>query len=139
VETLQPVDAMTDAEVLAAFGTAEDPAQRGFDEATHTRVIAVELVRARNRLATYRALYAAFIETGQPVMIENLDEATRTGAVPAKLVFTEGGDAVLGAGARPDVVVWTEPVLLAALAQERALHDYFTALLDELEPAVREP
>jgi hypothetical protein len=72
-------------------------------------------------------------------MIETLDEATRTGAVPAKLVFTEGVDAVLGAGARPDVVIWTEPALLPALVQERALHDYFTALLDELEPAVRQP
>jgi hypothetical protein len=102
-------------------------------------VIAAELVRARNRLAYYRTLYAAFIETGKPFMIENLDDDSSDGAIPAKLVFTEAADHVLAVGAQPEVVIWTEPVLLDALTQERAVHDFFTALLDELEPAVQEP
>jgi hypothetical protein len=122
METLQPVESMTDDEVLATFGTSEDPEHQGFDEITHTRVIAAELVRARNRLAYYRTLYAAFI-----------------GAIPAKLVFTDVADHVLAIGDQPEVVIWTEPVLLDALAQERAVHDFFTALLDELEPALQEP
>src|SRR5215207_3936121 len=140
MEILRPVETMTDDEVLATFGTSEDPEQRGFDEVTHTRVIAAELVRARNRLAYYRTLYAAFIETGKPFMIENLDdETTDNGAIPAKLVFTEVAEHVLEIGDQPEVVIWTEPVLLDALAQERAVHDFFTALLDELEPALQEP
>ena len=139
METLQPAESMTDDEVLATFGTSEDPEHQGFDEITHTRVIAAELVRARNRLAYYRTLYAAFIETGKPFMIENLDEDTSNGAIPAKLVFTDVADHVLAIGDQPEVVIWTEPVLLDALAQERAVHDFFTALLDELEPALQEP
>jgi hypothetical protein len=133
METLHPVESMTDEEVLATFGTSEDPESRGFDQVTHTRVIASELVRARNRLAYYRALYAAFIETGQPFMIENLDDESSDGTIPAKLVFTEVADHVLEIAEQPEVVIWTEPVLLDALVQERAVHDFFTALLDELE------
>jgi len=139
MEILQPVESMTDEEVLAMFGTSEDPQHRGFDEVTHTRVVATELVRARNRLAYYRTLYAAFIETGKPFMIENLDDDSSDGTIPAKLVFTEDADHLAEIGERPEVVIWTEPVLLDALAQERAVHDYFTALLDELEPAVQQP
>ncbi len=137
METPSPVEAMTDDQVLATFETSEDPAQRGFDAATHTRVMASELVRARNRLAHYRALYAAFVEAGQPFMIENLDERARNKDIPAKLVFSDA-DHVPAAEELPDIVVWTEPTLLAALAHERAIHDFFTALLDELAPAVRE-
>jgi hypothetical protein len=136
--TRPPVEAMTDEEVLATFKTSENPAHRGFDEATHTRVMASELVRIRNRLVHYRALYAAFVEAGQPFMIENLDERASGQGIPAKLVFTDAADHVLASEEQPDVVIWTEPALLAALAQERSIHDFFTALLDELEPAVRE-
>ena len=139
MEILQPVESMTDEEVLATFGTSDDPEHRGFDEVIHTRVVATELVRARNRLAYYRTLYAAFIETGKPFMIENLDDDSSDGTIPAKLVFTEDADHLAEIGEQPEVVIWTEPVLLDALAQERAVHDYFTALLDELEPAVQQP
>lgn len=139
METLQPVEMMTDDELLETFGTSEDPDRRGFDEITHTRVMASELVRARNRLAHYRTLYAAFIEAGKPFMIENLDE--RDGDLPVKLVFTDDASHVLEIEEQPepDVVIWTEPALLEALTQERAVHDFFTALLDELEPALQEP
>ena len=139
MDALQPVESMTDDEVLATFGTSEDPQRRGFDEATHTRVIAYELVRARNRLAYYRALYAAFIETGKPFMMENLDEDSSNGGVPAKLIFSEDPDHIHEVVEQPEVVIWTEPILLDALSQERAIHDFFTALLDELEPALQEP
>jgi hypothetical protein len=139
MDTLRPVEAMTDDEVLATFGTSEDPAQRGFDEATHTRVMASELVRARNRLAHYRTLYAAFLEAGEPFMIENLDENTSGVGIPAKLVFTSDASHVIARGGQPEVVVWTEPTLLDALAQERAIHDFFTLLLNELELALQEP
>src|SRR5215210_7054596 len=101
MEILQPVESMTDDEVLATFGTSEDPEQRGFDEVTHTRVIAAELVRARNRLAYYRTLYAAFIETGKPFMIENLDDSASNGTIPAKLVFTDAADHVHEIGEQP--------------------------------------
>ena len=139
MDTLQPVELMTDDQVLTTFGTAEDPAGRGFDEATHTRVLAYELVRARNRLAHYRTLYASFLEVGKPYMIENLDETDGGGAVPAKLVFTDDPDQAQAAEDGAPVIVWTEPALLDALAQERAVHDFFTDLLDELEPALRQP
>ena len=139
METLRPVEAMTDDEVLATFGTSEDPAQRGFDEATHTRVMATELVRARNRLAHYRTLYAAFLEAGEPYMIENLDERTSEAGIPVKLVFTSDASHVIAIEEQPDVVIWTEPTLLDALAQERHIHDFFTLLLNELEIALQEP
>jgi hypothetical protein len=139
MDTLQPVESMTDSEVLATFGTAEDSERRGFDEVTHTRVMAYELVRARNRLASSRALYATFIEAGKPYMIENLDDGASDGGVPAKLVFTDDVGHVLEIEDRPDVVIWTEPTLLDALILERAVHDFFTQLLDELEPALQEP
>lgn len=138
MDTLQPVELMTDDEVLARFGTSEDPERRGFDEATHTRVLASELVRARNRLAYYRMLYASFVESGELFMIENLDDGASDGGVPAKLVFTDDAGHVLEIEERPDVVIWTEPALLDALAEERAIHDFFTQLLDELEPALQE-
>lgn len=140
MKTLQPVESMTNEEVLATFGTSEDPARRGFDEATQTRVFAHELVRARNRLAHYRTLYASFIEAGKPYMIENLDDdGTDNGRVPAKLVFSDDAGHVLELEDRPDVMVWTEPMLLDALVHERAIHDSFTELLDELEPALLQP
>jgi hypothetical protein len=128
---------MTDDQVLATFDTAEDDASRGFDEAAHTRVMAYELVRARNRLTYYRTLYAAFHEAGKPYMVENLDETGDNGKVPAKLVFTDDVDHLLEIEGQPDVVIWTEPALLDALTQERAVHDFFTELLDELEPALK--
>jgi hypothetical protein len=136
-DTLRPVELMPDDEVLATFGTSEDPARRGFDEAAYTRVLAYELVRARHRLAHYRALYASFIEAGQPFMIENGNERAVDGGIPAKLIFSDDAGHVLEIEERPDVVIWTEAVLLDALSLERAVHDYFTELLDELEPALR--
>lgn len=139
MDTLQPVESMTDDEVLATFDTSEDPDRRGFDEATHTRVVASELVRARNRLAHYRTLYAAFIEAGKPFMIENLDDGGSDGGVPVKLVFSDDAGHVIEIEEQSDVVIWTEPVLLDALTQERAVHDFFTELLNELEPALQEP
>jgi hypothetical protein len=139
METLQPVEAMADEAVLDTFGTAAEPHRRGFDEATHTRVMAYELVRARHRLAHYQALYATFLEAGKPFMIENLDEAASDGGIPAKLVFTADAEHVLELAERPEVEVWTEPALLDALVQERAILDFFTELLNELEPAVSSP
>ncbi len=133
METRPSVQSMSDATVLATFGTTADTETRGFDEATHTRVMASEMVRARQRLAYYRTLYAAFLEAGEPVMIENLDENADDGAIPAKLVFTD--TIPLGAEAEAaNVTVWTEVSLLEALVRERTIADYFMALLDELEP-----
>jgi hypothetical protein len=132
METRPSVQGMSDAEALAAFATSADVATRGFDEATHTRVMATEMVRARQRLAHYRTLYAAFLEAGEPVMIENLDEVAGAGAVPAKLVFTDTIP-VEGGAESANVTVWTEVSLLEALRRERTIADYFTALLDELE------
>ena len=128
---------MGDAEVLAAFGTAEEPAGRGFDEATYARVLAYELVRSRQRLAYYRTLYASFVGEGKLYMIENLDEIGDGVGVPAKLVFSDDPSHVRGLEESAPVVVWTEPDLLEELAKERAVLDYFTDLLDELEPALR--
>lgn len=134
VDTRPSVKGMSDAEALAAFETGADAETRGFDDATHTRVMATEMVRARQRLAHYRTLYAAFLEAGEPVMIENLDEDAQAGAVPAKLVFTDTIPVWDGAEAA-HVTVWTEATLLEALLRERTIADYFTALLDELDPA----
>ena len=129
---------MSDATVLAAFATGADSATRGFDEATHTRVMATEMVRARQRLAHYRTLYAAFLEAGEPMMIENLDEVADAGANPAKLVFTDtipvGGNAEAA-----NVTVWTEATLLDSLARERTIADFFIAVLDEVEPQQQTP
>jgi hypothetical protein len=136
VDTLQQVELMTDEQILSKFGTSEDPATRGFDEATYARVLAYELVRARDRLAFYRTLYATFIAEGKPYMVENLDESEDGDAVPAKLVFSEDPDHVGGLEESGDVVVWTEPALLEALERERGVHDFFAELLEELEPAV---
>jgi hypothetical protein len=139
MDTLQPVESMTDDEVLATFGTSEEPGRRGFDEATQTRVLAYELVRARNRLAYYRTLYASFIEAGKPFMVENLDDGSSNGGVPVKLIFSDSADHVLEIEEQPNVMIWTEPALLDALTQERAVHDFLTELLDELEPALQAP
>jgi hypothetical protein len=139
MDTRQQVQRMPDERVLAAFGTAEDPGRRGFDDATHARVLAYELVRARHRLTHYRTLYASFVEGGKPFMVENLDEAQDGDAVPAKLVFSDDPDHVRGVEGSADVAVWTEPELLDALSQERAVQDFFTDLLDELAPALLRP
>jgi hypothetical protein len=137
MERRPSVEGMSDAEALAAFGTGADAATRGFDEAIHTRVMAAEMVRARQRLVHYRTLFAAFLEAGEPVMIENLDEEGQR-AVPAKLVFTD--TLPVQEGVDPaDVVVWTEPALLEALIRERTIADFFTAVLDELEPVRQAP
>ena len=137
MDTLGHVERMTDDEVLATFGTSEEFAHRGFDEATEARVLAYEMVRARGRLTYYRTLYAAFLEAGKPYMIENLDESQDGSTVPVKLVFSEDPDHVRGLEDSADVVVWTEPELLAALTQERTIHDFFTELLDEFEPKLQ--
>ena len=139
METRPSVEAMTDAQALGAFGTGADAANRGFDAATHTRVMASEMVQARQRLAHYRTLYAAFLEAGEPVMIENLDEGGDAGAVPAKLVFTDDANPAREQAELGDVVIWTEPALLEALARERTIADFFTAVLDELEPIRHAP
>jgi hypothetical protein len=136
MDTLPQVERMTDEQVLATFGTAEDPAGRGFDNATYARVLAYELVRSRQRLAHYRTLYAAFIDGGAEYMIENLDESLDGDAVPVKLVFADAPDQVQGLENGAEVVVWTEPELLAELTAERAVHDFLTGLLDEIEPAL---
>jgi hypothetical protein len=140
VDVPNSVELMSDERVLATFDTSEDPAARGFDDETHTRVVAWALVRAHGRLAYYRALYAAFIEVGKPFMVENLDEEDSGGDdAPAKLIFSDDPDHVLGLEQEAAVVVWTEPELLSALVHERAVQDYFTDLLDELALAVEEP
>lgn len=138
METRPSVQNMSDTTVLTTFGTTADAETRGFDEATHTRVMATEMVRARQRLAHYRTLYTAFLEAGEPVMIENLDEVADAGAIPAKLVFTDTIPVDGGAEAA-NVTVWTEVSLLEALVRERTIADYFMALLDELEPVQQTP
>ena len=137
METLQQVEQMRDEQVLARFGTAQDPAGRGFDEATYARVLAYELVRSRQRLTHYRTLYSSFIGEGKLYMVENLDEIGDGDGIPAKLVFSDDPSHVRGLEESAPVVVWTEPDLLEELAKERAVQDYFTDLLDELEPALQ--
>lgn len=139
MDARRSVESMTDEDVLATFGTSEDPGTRGFDDAGYARVLAYELVRARNRLAYYRTLYAAFVEAGKPYMVENLDDGSSNGGVPVKLVFTDDAGHVLETEERPNVVIWTEPLLLDALTQERAVLDFMTELLEELEPALQAP
>ena len=136
MDTLPQVERMTDEEVLTTFGTAEDPAGRGFDDATYGRVLAYELVRSRQRLAHYRTLYASFVDGGAEYMIENLDESLDGDAVPVKLAFADAPEQIQGLDNGAEVVVWTEPDLLAELTAERAVHDFLTSLLDELEPAI---
>jgi hypothetical protein len=133
---LEPVEQMSDERVLAAFDTAEDPARRGFDQPTYARVLAHEVVRARARLSHYRTLYASYLDTGKAFMVENLDDGGNGRAVPAKLVFSDDAEHVLGIEATADVVVWTEAELLYELTRERTILDFLTGLLDELEPAV---
>jgi len=60
----QPVEQLSDEELLRAFGTGSDPDERGFDVATQCRVLAHELVAVRGRLASYRAMYAEFAPAG---------------------------------------------------------------------------
>jgi hypothetical protein len=137
MDVRQSVEQMSDSEILAAFGMGEGMAGRGFDTATQARVFADELIRSRGRFAQYRALYAAFIEAGQPYMVENLDEIGDGAAVPAKLVFS-GGPPGPEVDADPMLMVWTERTLLEALVEERAIQDFFISLLDELEPELAE-
>ena len=133
----QSVQRMTDEQLLATFGTAEDPVGRGFDDATQARVLAYELVRARSRVAFYRTLYASFIEAGQPYMIENLDDTGDGDSLPVKLAFTDAAAEARRLEESPGVTVWTEPELLDALTQERAILDFFTTMLGEFVPALQ--
>jgi hypothetical protein len=128
---------MSDAQVLAHFGTATKPAGRGFDETVHARVWAYEYVLARARLAHYRALYVAFVEGGMSYMIENLDERTAATAVPAKLVFTDDPDDLFQVEEGAEVIVWTERSLLDELTDQRAILNFFAGVLDEFQAAVR--
>ena len=137
MDTLPQVESMSNDQVLATFGTAEEPERRGFDEATYTKVLAYELVRSRHRLVYYRTLYTSFISENAQYMIENLDESENGSAVPVKLVFADQPDEIQGVEADAPVIVWTEPDLIDELEKERAVHDFLTDLLDELEPAVQ--
>lgn len=127
------VEQMSNDQILATFHTSEEPDQRGFDEAMEARVFAYQLVRSRGRFAHYRALYGAFISAGRPFMIENLDETSKNGEVPAKLVFSDEapGPEVVD---DPMLMVWTERELLEALEEERAIQDFYVHLLEELSP-----
>ncbi len=133
-DSQQRVERLSDEQVLAAFGMTADPTGWGFDAMTQARVFAFELVRARNRVAHYRALYATFLDAGQPYMIENLDDAGDGTGLPAKLVFTDDVERVAQLEASGDVEIWTELELLRALTQERTVQEFFTDLLDELLP-----
>ena len=126
---------MADEEIRSAVGLAAGTDGSGLDAATQARVFATELIRARGRFAHHRALYAAFVGAGKPAMVENLDEEGDGRAVPAKLLFADDppGPEVEGS---PLAVVWTERTLLAALAEERAIQDYFAGLLDEIAPTL---
>jgi len=130
----QPVfEQMTDEEIRAAVGLTTAADGTDLNAATQARVFATELIRSRGRFIHQRTLYAAFIGAGKPYMIENLDEIGAGRAVPAKLVFVDEppGPAVTD---NPLLRVWTERALLETLTEERAVQDYFTALLDELAP-----
>ena len=139
MDVQQSVGRMNNEDVLALFGTALDLANRGFEDATHARVLAFEFVASRARLAHYRTLYQAFVEGGMRYMIENLDERDGTGGVPAKLVFTDEPADIAGLDEDPRVIVWTEAALLQELGNERAIVDYFAGVLDELQALVRQP
>lgn len=138
MDDLQVVEFMSDGDVLAAFGAADGNGNADVDPATYARVMAHELVRARNRVNLYRTLYASFLEAGKPFMVENLDEEAdgEIDGIPVKLVFSDDPDHVRGLEEAGNVNVWSEPELLEALTQERAVQQYFTDLLQELEPAM---
>ncbi len=131
------VQRMTNDELLATFGTAEDLVGRGFDDETQARILAYELVRARSRIAFYRTLYASFVEEAQPYMIENLDDSGDGDTVPVKLAFTDDGAEARRLEESAEMTVWTEPALLDALTQERAILDFFTTMLGEFVPALQ--
>jgi len=135
MQTRRSFEHMADAEILASLGMGAGPAGRGFDAPTQARVFADGLVRSRGRFAHSRALYAAFVAAGKPYMVENLDEEGDGRVVPAKLLFADDppGPEVEES---PLAVVWTERTLLAALAEERAIQDYFAGLLDEIAPTL---
>jgi hypothetical protein len=124
---------MTDKEIWSVVGMTADVDGSDVDPVTQARVFANELIRSRGRFTYHRTLYAAFIGAGKPSMVENLDEIGDGQAIPAKLVFLDEapGPEVT---ANPLLRVWTERALLEALSEERAVQDYFTALLDELAP-----
>jgi len=130
----QVIEEMTDAEVLAAFETSEDPQTRGFDEAMLTRVLASELVRARNRVAHYRTLLTSFLAEGKRYMIENIGEDLVEDGIPVKLVFTDDAEHAQSLIGDDEVVVWTEVDLLDALKQERVIQDFFSDTLEEMVP-----
>ena len=134
MDSEQSVESLSDEQVLVAFGMAADSAGWGFDAATQARVFAFELVRARHRVAHYRALYATFLDAGQPYMVENLDDAGDGTGLPAKLVFTDDVEQVAQLEANGEVEIWTELELLRVLTQERTVQEFFTDLLDELLP-----
>jgi hypothetical protein len=52
------------------------------------------------------------------------------------LAFSDAGQ-MLEIEERPDVAIWTEPASLDDLTLEHSVHDYYTELLDELEPALQ--
>jgi hypothetical protein len=133
--TQTPFDLRTDADILSTFGMSAGEVGRNFDAATQCRVFADGLVRSRGRFTRYRALYAAFIDGGSAFMVENLSGESDRGIIPAELVFVDEAPAPEVA-ADPLNVVWTERALLEALAEERAIQDFFAGLLDELAPAV---
>lgn len=134
----QVVEFMSDDDVLAAFGAAGADGGGSVDPKIYARVMAHELVRARHRVNLYRTLYGSFLEAGKPFMVENLDEEAdgEIDGIPVKLVFSDDPDHVRGLEEAGNVNVWSEPELLDALTQERAVQQYFTDLLQELEPAV---
>lgn len=138
MDDVQLVEFMSDDDVLSAFGVVGIDDDAMVEPAIYARVMALELVRARNRVNLYRTLYASFLEAGKPFMVENLDEEIdgEIGGIPVKLVFSDDPDHVRGLEESGNVNVWSEPELLEALTQERAVQQFFTDLLQELEPAV---
>jgi hypothetical protein len=133
MESQRSFEQMTDAEIRSAVGMTTEADGPSLDAAAQARVFANELIRSRGRFTHHRALYAAFINADKLAMIENLDEIGDGRAIPAKLVFLDEapGPEVT---ADPLLRVWTERALLEALTEERAIQDYFAALLDELAP-----
>jgi hypothetical protein len=132
----QTIEAMSDEEIMTAFETSVDPETRGFDEVTLTRVLASELVRARNRVAHYRTLLNSFLAEGKRFMIENVAEDLVEDGVPVKLVFTDDYEHVQALAESDEVVIWTEVDLLDALKQERVIQDFFCDTLEEMVPIV---
>ena len=138
MDDVQLVEFMSDGEVLSTFGAAGADGDSTVDSAIYAQVMATELVRARNRVNLYRTLYASFLEAGKPFMVENLDDEPdgEIDGIPVKLVFSDDPDHVRGLEEAGNVNVWSEPELLEALTQERAVQQYFTDLLQELELAM---